>query len=86
MNLARELNRKLYDYVSKEDIIMDPTTAALGYGIEYSFTILERIRHAALMGDPELQHPVLIAPSSSELMSTGRADPEKIKDWVSFKI
>ena len=38
---------------------MDLTTAALGYGIEYSFTIFERARLAALMGDPELQHPVL---------------------------
>jgi acetyl-CoA decarbonylase/synthase complex subunit delta len=59
LNLAKELNRKLCDYVPEGDILMDLTTAALGYGLEYSFTIHERARMAALMGDTELQHPVL---------------------------
>lgn len=59
LNRARELNRKLYDYIPEDRIIMDLTTAALGYGLEYSFTIHERARIAALMGDSELQHPTL---------------------------
>jgi acetyl-CoA decarbonylase/synthase complex subunit delta len=59
LNRAKELNRKLYEYVPEDSMIMDLTTAALGYGLEYSFTIHERARMAALMGDSELQHPVL---------------------------
>lgn len=59
LNMARELNRKLYDFLPKDRITMDLTTAALGYGLEYSFSIMERARLAALMGDPELQHPLL---------------------------
>jgi len=59
LNRAKELNRKLCDYIPEGDILMDLTTAALGYGLEYSFTIHERARMAALMGDTELQHPVL---------------------------
>jgi len=59
LNRAKELNRKLCDYIPEGDILMDLTTAALGYGLEYSFTIHERARIAALMGDTELQHPVL---------------------------
>ncbi len=59
LNRAKELNRKLYDYISEDNILMDLTTAALGYGLEYSFTIHERARMAALMGDSELQYPVL---------------------------
>jgi len=59
LNLARELNRKLYEFLPKDRIIMDLTTAALGYGLEYTFSIMERARMAALMGDPELQHPLL---------------------------
>lgn len=59
LNRARELNRKLYDYVPEDSVTMDLTTAALGYGLEYSFTIHERARMAALMGDSELQHPTL---------------------------
>ena len=58
MNLARELNRKLYDFLPKEQIIMDTTTAALGYGLDYAFSIMERTRLAGLMGDPQLQHPM----------------------------
>jgi acetyl-CoA decarbonylase/synthase complex subunit delta len=58
LNLARELNRRLYEFLPKEQIIMDTTTAALGYGLDYAFTIMERARLAGLMGDPELQHPL----------------------------
>ncbi len=58
LNLARELNRKLYDFLPKEDIVMDLTTAALGYGLDYAFTNMERARLAGLMGDPELAHPM----------------------------
>jgi acetyl-CoA decarbonylase/synthase complex subunit delta len=56
---ARELNRKLYDTgVPKESIVIDTTTAALGYGLDYAFSIMERTRLAGLMGDPDLQHPL----------------------------
>jgi acetyl-CoA decarbonylase/synthase complex subunit delta len=58
LNLARELNRRLYDHLEKEDIIMDLTTAALGYGLDYAFTNMERARIAGLMGDTELAHPM----------------------------
>ena len=58
LNQARQLNRRLYDFLPKEHIIMDTTTAALGYGLDYAFTVMERARLAALMGDPELQHPM----------------------------
>jgi len=56
---ARELNRKLYDVgLPKDQIVIDTTTAALGYGLDYAFSIMERTRLSALMGDPELQHPM----------------------------
>jgi acetyl-CoA decarbonylase/synthase complex subunit delta len=58
LNMARELNRRLYDFLPRESIIMDLTTAALGYGLEYAFTNMERARIAGLKGDPELAHPM----------------------------
>jgi acetyl-CoA decarbonylase/synthase complex subunit delta len=58
LNLARELNRRLYDHLAPEDIVMDLTTAALGYGLDYAFTNMERARLAGLMGDAELAHPM----------------------------
>jgi len=58
LNQARELNRKLFEFLPKERIVMDTTTAALGYGLDYAFTIMERARLAGLKGDPELQQPL----------------------------
>lgn len=58
LNQARELNRKLYEFLPKDQIVMDTTTAALGYGLDYAFTTMERARLSALMGDPDLQHPM----------------------------
>lgn len=58
MAQARELNRRLYEVLEKDRIVMDTTTAALGYGLDYAFSIMERSRLAGLMGDGELQHPI----------------------------
>lgn len=59
INDQKHLNRLLFkEGLSKEQIIQDPTTAALGYGIEYTFTIIERIKQNALKGDEELQMPI----------------------------
>jgi acetyl-CoA decarbonylase/synthase complex subunit delta len=54
------MNILLTDFgVKLEDIIMDPLWAGLGYGLEYSYSVIERIRLAALMGDKILQAPIL---------------------------
>lgn len=65
LNNAKELNRRLYEYIPPEQIVMDLTTVALGYGLEYSFTIHERARYAALLGDDELAHPVISAATNA---------------------
>lgn len=65
LNNAKELNRRLYEYIPAEQIVMDLTTVALGYGLEYSFSIHERARYAALMGDGELAHPVISASANA---------------------
>ena len=43
-----------------EDIVIYPTTAALGYGMEYVYSILERGRLAALSGDKLMAQPVFL--------------------------
>jgi acetyl-CoA decarbonylase/synthase complex subunit delta len=60
INAQKELNRKLMKQcnVPRENIVMDPTTAALGYGLDYAYTNMERIRLAGLMGDEELAFPM----------------------------
>jgi acetyl-CoA decarbonylase/synthase complex subunit delta len=42
-----------------ERIVMHPGTATLGYGIEYEYSIMERIRLAGLQGDRMLAQPVI---------------------------
>lgn len=60
VNLAKQLNVLLTQLGVPEDkIIMDPTTGALGYGLEYCYSIMERDRLAALtQGDDKMQKPV----------------------------
>jgi len=60
INAQKELNRKLFRQcgISKDSLIMDPTTAALGYGLDYAYSNMERIRLAGLSGDGELAFPM----------------------------
>ena len=79
INNQKKLNRLLLaEGLPKTQLVIDPTTGALGYGIEYSLSILERIRLGALMGDTELQMPVLSAASNAW---GAREAWMKIEDW-----
>ncbi len=63
VNMAKQLNILATGMgVKPEKIIIDPLTGALGYGLEYSYSVMERIRLAALGGDPMLQMPMLVTP------------------------
>ncbi len=61
INLAKQLNILLGNLgVPDEQILIDPTTGALGYGIEYSYSVIERIRMAAMVQqDDKLQLPMI---------------------------
>jgi len=61
VNLAKQLNILLSQMgFDKEKIIMDPMSSALGYGLEYTYSVMERIRLAALLqNDPMMQTPIL---------------------------
>ena len=60
INLAKQLNILLTDFgVKKGDIVMDPLQASLGTGLEYSYSVNERISLAALTGDSMLQVPMV---------------------------
>nr|MBP7323705.1 acetyl-CoA decarbonylase/synthase complex subunit delta [Deltaproteobacteria bacterium] len=61
VNLAKQLNILLGNLgIAEENIIIDPTTGPIGYGIEYTYSVMERIRQAALtQQDDRLQLPIL---------------------------
>ncbi len=60
INNQKTLNRYLLKRVEvpRNSIVMDPTTAALGYGLDYAFTNMERIRISGLKGDTDLNFPI----------------------------
>ncbi|NNF98973.1 MAG: acetyl-CoA decarbonylase/synthase complex subunit delta [Desulfobacteraceae bacterium] len=61
VNLAKQVNILLENLgVSMDKVIIDPTTGGLGYGMEYSYSVMERLRMAALaQGDDKLQLPII---------------------------
>jgi len=61
VNLAKQLNILLGQLGVKDtQILVDPTTGGLGYGMEYSYSVMERDRMAALtQEDDKLQLPIL---------------------------
>jgi acetyl-CoA decarbonylase/synthase complex subunit delta len=61
VNLAKQINILLENLGMPGDrVIIDPTTGGLGYGLEYSYSVMERIRMAALtQGDDKLQLPII---------------------------
>lgn len=61
INKTKQINILVTDMgYALQDIVIYPTTAALGYGMEYIYSILERGRLAALSGDRFLAQPVIL--------------------------
>lgn len=71
INLAKQLNILLGNLgVPDELIMMDPTVSSIGYGIEYCYSVMERMRMAGLtQQDEKLQFP-LICNLSKEVWKT----------------
>ncbi len=63
VNIAKQLNILLTNMdLPRERILIDPTTGALGYGVEYTYSVMERIRLTALGGDKMLGQPMVVFP------------------------
>ncbi len=65
VNIAKQLNILLANMDMPDSrILIDPMTGALGYGIEYSYSVMERIRLTALGGDEKLAQPMIVSPGA----------------------
>jgi acetyl-CoA decarbonylase/synthase, CODH/ACS complex subunit delta len=62
INLAKQLNILLANLgVPDSQLVIDPTVSSIGYGIEYCYSVIERIRMAALaQQDEKLAFPVVM--------------------------
>lgn len=86
VNLSKQLNILISDMGMPADrILMDPTTGALGYGIEYGYSVMERLRLAALQGDAMTQAPMIVTPGfeawKTKESKVGEGVPESWGDW-----
>ncbi len=86
INLAKQLNILMGNLGVPDDLmVMDPTVSSIGYGIEYCYSVMERLRMAALtQSDEKLQFP-LICNISKETWKTkevkiAEADDPKMGD------
>jgi acetyl-CoA decarbonylase/synthase, CODH/ACS complex subunit delta len=61
VNLAKQINILLENLGMPMDrVVVDPTTGGLGYGLEYSYSVMERLTMAAMtQGDDKLQLPMI---------------------------
>lgn len=60
INIAKQLNILISDLgLPLERIVINPTIGALGYGLEYAYSIMERARLAALSGDKTVASPFI---------------------------
>ncbi len=83
INMAKQLNILLADMsFPPSRIVMDPLTGALGYGLEYTYSIMERIRTDGLAGDRMLGFPMLINPGyESARVKESRVREKDYPSW-----
>jgi acetyl-CoA decarbonylase/synthase complex subunit delta len=86
VNLSKQLIILIHDMgLPLERIVMDPTTGALGYGIEYGYSVMERLRLAALQGDSMTQQPMIVTPGFEawkvKEAKVGEGVPESWGEW-----
>jgi acetyl-CoA decarbonylase/synthase complex subunit delta len=63
VNIGKQLNILLTNMgLEAGKIIMDPMTGTIGYGIEYTYSVMERIRLTGLGGDKMLCAPIIVSP------------------------
>ncbi|GBU27683.1 small subunits of Fe-S-Co protein/acetyl-CoA synthase subunit [Treponema sp. R8-4-B8] len=62
VNISKQLNILLTNMgLAPDKIIIDPMTSTIGYGIEYTYSVMERIRLTGLGGDNMLLSPMIVS-------------------------
>jgi acetyl-CoA decarbonylase/synthase complex subunit delta len=81
INLAKQLNILLGNLGVPDDLLaIDPTVSSIGYGIEYCYSVMERMRMAALtQHDEKLQFPI-ICNVAKEVWKTKEAKISEAED------
>jgi acetyl-CoA decarbonylase/synthase, CODH/ACS complex subunit delta len=84
VNLAKQLNILLTNLGMEADkLIIDPTTGALGYGLEYTYSVMERLKIAALMQDDSMTQMPLLGNVGFQAWKTkeAKSSQEEYPEW-----
>jgi acetyl-CoA synthase len=77
VNMSKQLNILLTNMdLPRDRIIMDPLSASVGYGLEYSYSVMERIRLTALGGDSALAFPMIVSAGQEALKAKEANAPQ----------
>ncbi|MFO7773349.1 MAG: acetyl-CoA decarbonylase/synthase complex subunit delta [Dehalococcoidia bacterium] len=77
INLLKELNVKLGKFFPPDRIVIDPLSSALGYGMEYSFSLIERVKQIGIMTKDSMTMMPIIANLGAECWKTKQAKENK---------
>ena len=77
INLLKELNVKLSKFFPVDKIVIDPESAALGYGMEYSFSLMERVKQIGIITKDNMTMMPIIANLGGECWKTKQAKENK---------
>jgi CO dehydrogenase/acetyl-CoA synthase delta subunit len=77
INLLKELNVKLCKFFPSDKIVIDPESAALGYGMEYSFSLMERVKQIGIITKDNMTMMPIIADLGGECWKTKQAKEDK---------
>jgi len=77
INLLKELNVKLSKFFPPDRIVIDPLSSALGYGMEYSYSLIERVKQIGIMTKDSMTMMPIIANLGAECWKTKQAKENK---------
>jgi acetyl-CoA decarbonylase/synthase complex subunit delta len=68
---------KLGKFFPAERVVIDPESAALGYGMEYSFSLMERVKQIGVITKDNMTMMPIIADLGGECWKTKQAKENK---------
>ena len=78
VNISKQLNILLTNMgLSADKILIDPMTSTIGYGVEYTYSVMERIRQTGLGGDNMLRNPMIVSVGQECMKIKESKAPEK---------
>ena len=84
VNMAKQLNILITQMgLAADRVLIDPSVGAVGYGVEYAFTVMQRLRLAALNQNDDMTQMPMICNLGREAWRTkeARATAEEEPTW-----